>query len=245
VRILPNYSVAPLPSYKCCPLKGDRLLVTTGAIVPLVKHPSVTTAARYTSPRIDKTGQTLIREDGTIAEGHWEREQAILRAHFPQATPGQYLPADGGKACEKVDAKLVGSLLRVAANTLAPGDDRISAGIIKVFWQWDKQRITQLVRACIILGIHPDIWKMAKGVVIPKPGKPDYSKVRAYRVILLLDVVSKLLERTAAHTIADHLQQSRGLHEWQFGCRKRRSCVDAVAILMNRTRQAWVKVSVA
>jgi len=34
--------VALLPSYKCCPLKGDRLLVTTWAIVPLVKHPSVT-----------------------------------------------------------------------------------------------------------------------------------------------------------------------------------------------------------
>jgi len=42
VRILRDYTVAPLPSYKCCPLKGDRLLVTTWAIVPLVKHPSVT-----------------------------------------------------------------------------------------------------------------------------------------------------------------------------------------------------------
>jgi len=115
----------------------------------------VWTAARYTSPRIDKTGQTLIRENGTIAEGHWERKQAILQAHFPQTPPGQYFPADGGKAFEKVDAKLVGSLLRAAANTSAPGDDRISAGIIKVFWQWDEQRITQLVRACIRLGIHP------------------------------------------------------------------------------------------
>jgi len=42
VRILRDYTVTPLPSYKCCPLKGDRLLVTTWAIVPLVKHPSVT-----------------------------------------------------------------------------------------------------------------------------------------------------------------------------------------------------------
>jgi len=31
MRILRNYKVAPLPSYKCCPLKGDRLLVTTWA----------------------------------------------------------------------------------------------------------------------------------------------------------------------------------------------------------------------
>jgi len=61
----------------------------------------------------------------------------------------------------------------------------------------------------------------------------------------LLDVISKLLERTAAHLIADHLERKRGLHEGQFGCRKRRSCVDAVAILMNRTQQAWGRRKVA
>jgi len=85
-----------------------------------------------------------------------------------------------------------------------------------------------------------EMWKIAKGVVIPKPGKSDYSKVRAYRVISLLDVISKLLERTAAHLITDHLERrkERGLHEGQFGCRKRRSCIDAVAILMNRTQRA-------
>jgi len=134
---------------------------------------------------------------------------------------------------------LVGSLLGAAANTSAPGDDRISAGIVKVFWQWDKQRITKLVRACIRLGFHSGNWKTAKGVVILKLGKPDYSKVRAYQVISLLDIISKLLERTAAHLIGDHLERKQGLHEGQFGCRKRRSCFDTVAIMMNRTQQAW------
>ena len=82
-------------------------------------------------------------------------------------------------------------------------------------------------------------------MVIPKLGKPDYSKVRAYRVISLLDVISKLLERTAAHLIADHLERKRGLHEGQFGCRKRRSCLDAVAIMMNRTQQVWERKKIA
>lgn len=61
---------------------------------------------------------------------------------------------------------------------------------------------------------------MAKGVVIHKPGKLDYSKVRAYRVISLLDVISKLLERTVVHLIVDHLEQKQELHEGQFGYRK-------------------------
>jgi len=164
---------------------------------------------------------------------------------FPKGPPDTYAPAEGGRAFERVDAHMVGSLLAKAANTSALGDDRISADILKIFWQWDRQRITQLVRACIRTGYHPKIWKTAKGVVIPKPGKPDYAKVRAYRVISLLDVIGKLVERTAAHLIADHLERKRALHEGQYGCRKRRSCVDAVAILMNRSQQAWAAKKVA
>jgi len=149
----------------------------------------------------------LVREDGSITEGHHEWEQAILQAHFPPGLLGVFELAQGGKAFERVNAQLVGSLLGAAANTSAPGDDWISAGIVKVFWQWDKQRITQLVRACIRLGFHPGIWKTAKGVVIPKQDKPDYSKVRAYLVISLLDVISKLLERTAAHVHQEKIKK--------------------------------------
>ena len=60
---------------------------------------------------------------------------------------------------------------------------------------------------CCRLGHHPEIWKTAKGIVIPKAGKPDYSRVRAYRVICLLDVISKLVERTAGFLIANHLER--------------------------------------
>ena len=49
MQILRNYTVALLPSYKYCLLKGDRLLVTTWAIVPLVKHPSVTENSTFRS----------------------------------------------------------------------------------------------------------------------------------------------------------------------------------------------------
>ena len=153
-----------------------------------------------------------------------------MAAHFPKAPHGSFEPSEGSRAFEQVNAHLVGTLLAKASNNSSPGDDRISADIVKVFWQWDKQRIVQLVRACIRLGYHPELRKAAKGVVIPKPGKPDYSEVRAYRVISLLNIISKLVERTAAHLIADHLERKRGLHNGQFGCPRRRSCIYAVSV---------------
>jgi hypothetical protein len=138
------------------------------------------TATRYTTPRIDKTGQALVDEDGNTAEGHYEREQALLAAHFPKAPPSDYTPKEGGRAVKRVNAEMVGELLERAANSSALGDDRISAGILKVFWEWDQQRIVQLVRACIRLGHHPGLWKTAKkkGIVIPVGGENGSSMVK-------------------------------------------------------------------
>jgi len=49
----------------------------------------------------------------------------------------------------------------------------------------------------------------------------------------------------AANLIADHLERKHALHEGQYGCRKWRSYVDAVAVLMNRTQQTWAVKKVA
>jgi len=54
--------------------------------------------------------------------------------------------ARSGRAFEQVDAQLAGALFGRAANTSAPGDNRISADVVQVFWQWEKLWITQLVR---------------------------------------------------------------------------------------------------
>jgi hypothetical protein len=92
-------------------------------------------------------------------EGQHDHEQALRTAHFPKAPPGDYEPQKGGHAFERINADLVGSLLGMAANWSAPGDDCISVGIIKVFREWDQQRITQLVGTCIRLGHHQKLWK--------------------------------------------------------------------------------------
>jgi len=99
------------------------------------KGGEVWVAASYTAPRLDRTGQALVDEDGNVAESQDEREVVILKAHFPKGLPGTYKPVVGGQAFEQVDAHLISSLLAKAANMVAPGDDRISADILKVFWQ--------------------------------------------------------------------------------------------------------------
>ena len=77
--------------------------------------------------KLDRTGQALVDEEGNVAESQDESQVALLKAHFPKRPPGTYEPAAGGRVFHRVDAHLVGSLLAKAANTAAPGDDRIMA----------------------------------------------------------------------------------------------------------------------
>jgi hypothetical protein len=76
-------------------------------------------------------------------------------------------------------------------------------------------------------------------VVIPKPNKPDYRVAQAYRVITLLNCLGKVVEKVAANAIAEQCERRQLLHYRQFGCRKRRSAIDAVGRLMKRVEEAW------
>jgi hypothetical protein len=76
-------------------------------------------------------------------------------------------------------------------------------------------------------------------VVLRKPNKPDYSNVKAYRVISLLNCIGKVAEKVVANKLADIVERRDLLHDGQFGSRRGRSAIDAVAVLINRTQEAW------
>jgi hypothetical protein len=104
-----------------------------------------------------------------------------------------------------------------------------------------------LVQQCFQLGIHPQSWKTAQGILLKKPGKKpeEYSLVRAYRVISLLNSLGKVVEKIAAEAIAKHCKAVGALHRGQMGCRRRRSAVDAVACLVQEVHEAWAQLELA
>ena len=59
-----------------------------------------------------------------------------------------------------------------------------------------------MARQCFRLGVHPEAWKTAKGVLIPKP-KRVRTQVKAWRVISLLNYLGKVIEKLAAGLISD------------------------------------------
>lgn len=140
--------------------------------------------------------------------------------------------------------------LAKTGNFSAPGPDHVS-------WFWLKkilapardgaqectadceERVLDLFNACIRFGVHPKLFKASKTVVIPKPNKPDYSKAKAYRPIVLLNCIGKLLEKLIARRLQFDAQQYGILHPCQFGGAVQHSTVDAGIHLVHNVKQAW------
>jgi hypothetical protein len=190
----------------------------------------------YTKPMRESTVPTIRDSLNNIAHTHEDKAKMLAEMAFPAPVPyqgGEGTPGSPGKAYTQVDEELVRECLFRTATNKAPGPDRLGNSVIRLVWEWDKSRIAALVRASIRLGTHPRAWKVARGVTIPKPGKDDYTLAKSYRVISLLNCLGKLVEKTVATMIGGHMERENKLHEGQYGCRKKRSAVDAVGVLMS------------
>jgi hypothetical protein len=68
-------------------------------------------------------------------------------------------------------------------------------------------------------------------VVIPKPNKPDYSAIKAYRPIALLNCLGNILEKLMAMCLGQLAESHDILHIDQIGGRPKRSAIDTAIVL--------------
>jgi len=85
-------------------------------------------------------------------------------------------------------------------------------------------------------GHHPPSLQKANGIVLAKPGKPDYRTPASFRIIVLLETVSKILERLVALRLASSARTLGLLHPNQCGSLAGPSCFDAAATLTYEVR---------
>jgi hypothetical protein len=63
--------------------------------------------------------------------------------------------------------------------------------------------LCHIFRACMAFGFIPTAWRQVKLTFIPKPGKLDYTKAKAYRPISLLYFLLKTMEKLVVRHIMD------------------------------------------
>ena len=96
-----------------------------------------------------------------------------------------------------------------------PGPDLITQEIITQAYNAIPDIFFQVYSILINTGYHPKPWKQATGVILKKPGKPDYSAPKAYRVISLLNCLGKVSERILAQRLSYLAETTTLLHPTQ------------------------------
>ena len=120
----------------------------------------------------------------------------------------------------------------------APGPDGISFAIIQKAYEAIPQIFNQVYSQLIKAGYHLKCWRQGTEVILKKPGKPDYSKPKAYRIITLLNCLGKVAEKIMT-TRLSYLGQITDLLDCdQTEGRKQMSAIDAVLALTHDIESA-------
>jgi hypothetical protein len=82
-------------------------------------------------------------------------------------------------------------------------------------------------------GYYPNKWKEGIGIILLKPNKEDYTVPKAYRIIALLNCLSKVLEKIFTTRLGYLANTTDLLYYSQIGGRKQRSAIDAALLLLN------------
>lgn len=77
--------------------------------------------------------------------------------------------------------------------------------------------------------------------MLDKPNKLDYTSVKVYRVISLLNCLGKVFEKLVADILAEWCEIIHLLHSGQIGLTRQRSTIDPVTQVTNRIQEAWAQ----
>jgi hypothetical protein len=124
------------------------------------------------------------------------------------------------------------SKIRWAISTFKPfksaGNDGIVPALLKQGVEHLTAHLCCICRACLARGYIPKAWRQFKVTFMPKPGKANYTKAKAYCPISLSSFMLKTMDKLVDRHIRGKILGLRPLHRYQFVYEPGRSTETAV-----------------
>lgn len=121
----------------------------------------------------------------------------------------------------------------------APGPDGVPNVAIRAAVESCPEMFLSVYNSCLKEGVFGEAWKIQRLVLVPKPGN-GHSAAPSYRPLCMLDGLGKLMERLVLGKLENFLEsQDHGLSPRQYGFRKGRSTVGAIAHVVDHVRKSW------
>ena len=176
--------------------------------------------------------------DGITYRTHDEISYAMARHHGAGDTAEGEDTSMEDWAIEPV----LGHEIQAAINKAPPnstlGKDDISATLLKAYSKAYPGYLESIYTKILRTGNHPDSWKQAVVVPIPKANKPRYDHPKSWRSLHHLSTVSKTLERVVLNRLQEYGDRNDTLGTTQFGSRRNTSTSDAFQIYKEWSEQA-------
>ena len=166
-----------------------------------------------------------------------EVNQALLHHFFP-LKPLPIVPPilSPYKGCDPLLPGEITAALRKGSSSSAPGPDTIPYSVWKRVHLTAPGLLTDLLGPLLKFGYHPVSMKKANGIVLDKPGKPSYDSSASFRVIVLLQTVSKIIERVVASRFSLTARTLKLVHSNQCGSLPALSSFDGAISLVDTVR---------
>jgi hypothetical protein len=147
-----------------------------------------------------------------LAEQFFAKDPGPIQTSFPNNPPPR--PT---RKWNPLTLKELGQYLEDTSDTSAPGNSGVVWWTIKMGWKVAGEHICWVLNASLSLGVHPDNWKTAMVMVIPKPNWDNYFTTKNYCPILLLECLSKLLEKAVSKCLLYAIDKHALIPMTQFG----------------------------
>ena len=138
--------------------------------------------------------------------------------------------------CPALAADAIGRALACSSPSSPPGPDLTPNSVWKRVHQVAPHLIQDLLALLVAYGFHPPALKIADGIVLEKPGKLSYDSPSSFRVIVLLQTFSKILERIINSRLSCVARVAGLLDPHQCGSLAGISASDATARLTHEVR---------
>jgi hypothetical protein len=150
-------------------------------------------------------------------------------ASYPEAV--QYEPT--------ITIDQIQTAVNKTAPNKAPGPDGITNKVLKQSLSLIEGWLQKIVQSSLDQSYFLKAFKETKTVVLRKPAKPDYSRSKAYRPIVLENTIGKIFESIVAEVLS-YLTEANGLlPAHHYGGQPDRSTENAMLVLLESIHKAW------
>ncbi|CAD7069086.1 unnamed protein product, partial [Tilletia caries] len=128
-----------------------------------------------------------------------------------------------------------------AAPDKAPGPDEITGRAVRQGWSAIEEPLFALASAAHDVGWYPAAFRTSTLCALKKGGKRDPALARSHRLIALLPVLGKAVEKVAANRLAWFAETLGLVPTEQYGAMPKRSATDAGVALVHDIHVGWAR----